>query len=135
MFFYNLLNFRLNVLLSNSKINAFQFHAVNIILYAILCILIIPTVEALLNKKKANEFKTHTAFLTSLLFTVHPIHTESVAALVGRADILSSISYLIALMLYQKIVIKKSFYILVVIFVIFLAVLCKETAIMAIVSC
>lgn len=104
-------------------------------MYAVLCILIIPTVKVLLNKKP-NEFKTHTAFLTSLLFTVHPIHTESVAALVGRADILSSILYLMALMLYQKVVIKKiNVYIFVVIFIIFLAVLCKETAIMAIVSC
>lgn len=133
-YLFNILYFRLNVLLSNSKIDAFQFHAVNIILYAVLCVLIIPTVETLLSKRKRNEFITHTAFLTSLLFAVHPVHTESIAALVGRADILSSILYLIALMLYQKLVVRKSFFILVVILIIFLAVLCKETAIMAIVS-
>jgi protein O-mannosyl-transferase len=39
---------------------------------------------------------------TSLLFVVHPIHTEAVAAIVGRAEVLSALFGLLFLVLHQQ---------------------------------
>lgn len=42
------------------------------------------------------------AFLTDLLFVVHPIHVECVAAIVGRADLLCANLYVISFICYYK---------------------------------
>ena len=39
--------------------------------------------------------------MSGLLFAVHPIHTEAVAGVVGRADVLSCLFFLLALHLYM----------------------------------
>lgn len=89
----------------------------------------------LVSKRKSKNTINEKAYLSALLFTVHPVHTESVAALVGRADVLSSILVLISLLLYRSYVIHGSLLMfLVVVLLIFAAVLCKETAIMGLVS-
>lgn len=79
-----------------------------------------------------------TAYFASLLFTVHPIHTESVAGLVGRADILSSVLFIIVLLVYQKVRNAKGeaviLWFVIMIFLISCSVLCKETAISVLVS-
>lgn len=120
--------------MANSKLDALYFHAVNILLYAILCIVSLPTFQVLL-KNKFDEIGDDTAFLSSLLFTVHPIHAEVVASIVGRADILSSILFFISFLLYKRTVHRRSFvYLCIVILCIAAATLCKETAITALVS-
>ncbi|XP_015835523.1 protein O-mannosyl-transferase TMTC4 isoform X1 [Tribolium castaneum] len=125
-----ILSYRLNVLYSNNKLDAFQFHATNVILYGLLCLLTIPVFELFLRKKKTQKSVDDTAYLSSLLFTVHPIHTECVAGLVGRADILCSILFFIVILLYDKAISKKSFVLLcIVVVTTAAAVLCKETAI------
>lgn len=112
-------------------LNAFHFHLTNVILYVILCNILLHTFEVILHKAKYKEV----AYLATLLFTVHPVHTESVSALVGRADILSSILFLVSFLLYRIVLIKNSLCLYtVVVFIIALAVLCKETAITALVS-
>lgn len=112
-------------------LNAFQFHVSNVVLYIILCNLLLLTFEVILRKVKQKE----TAYLGTLLFAVHPVHTESVSALVGRADILSSILFFISFLLYHIVLIKRSLFVyFLVVSVISLAVLCKETAITATVS-
>ena len=40
--------------------------------------------------------------IAALLFAVHPVHTEAVAGAVGRAELLSSIFFLLALLSYHK---------------------------------
>lgn len=116
---------------SNMTLNAFHFHLTNVILYVILCNILLLTFEVILQKAKYKEV----AFLGTLLYTVHPVHTESVSALVGRADILSSILFLVSFLLYHIVLIKHSLCLFtVVVFIIALAVLCKETAITAFVS-
>lgn len=42
------------------------------------------------------------SFVSALLFAVHPIHTEAVTGVVGRAETLSSLFYLGALIMYTK---------------------------------
>lgn len=120
--------FRLNVFLNGSKLSSLQFHLTNVLLYTCLCLLSLPTYEMLIGKKRLKIFNT--AFLASILFTVHPIHSEAVASLVGRADILSSILFFMALLLYKRFLKFKSLILFPLIaMVIFAAVLCKETAI------
>lgn len=123
---------------SNLKLDSFQFHSTNIILYGVLCLLTAPVYELFLKKSKYEKNISDTAYLSSLLFTVHPVHAESVAGLVGRADLLSSILFFIVLLLYQKIRGLNGSSIVVwytvMVFLMTSAVLCKETAISVVVS-
>ncbi|XP_057669098.1 protein O-mannosyl-transferase TMTC4-like isoform X1 [Diorhabda carinulata] len=128
-----ILSYRLNVLYSKDKLDAFQFHATNIILYGLLCLLSVPVFELFLKKSKYATNVHDIAFLSGLLFTVHPVHTEAVAGLVGRADILSSVLFFVIILLYQKV--RNStgectvFWFTVVVVLTGCAVLCKETSI------
>lgn len=127
--------FRLNVFYCNNKIDAFQFHATNVILYGLLCLLTIPIFELFLRKRKPDKNIEEVAYFSSLLFTVHPVHTECVAGLVGRADILCSILFLATILLYDQAVKGKSLVFLILVsFTTAAAVLCKETAITVLVS-
>ncbi|XP_022236464.1 transmembrane and TPR repeat-containing protein 3-like [Limulus polyphemus] len=42
------------------------------------------------------------SFVATLLFSVHPVHTEAVAGVVGRAELLSAIFFLSALLCYVR---------------------------------
>ncbi|XP_018569656.1 transmembrane and TPR repeat-containing protein 4-like [Anoplophora glabripennis] len=128
-----ILSYRWNVLYSNNKLDSFQFHATNVILYGLLCILTVPVYELFLRKSKYNSDMLDTAYYASLLFTVHPVHTEPVAGLVGRADVLSSVLFFVVILLYQKFRTAKGesvvMWYTIKVIVIGCAVLCKETAI------
>lgn len=112
---------------ANYRLDAFHFHAVNILLYAILCALSFPAFRTILQSKGK---KDDLPFLASILFTVHPIHTEMTASIVGRADILGAVLFLTAFISYRRSIKSNS---LINLFLVFLAVccatLCKETAI------
>lgn len=54
--------------------------AVNLILHILNCCLLLKFIEAILNEKKL-------AFLSVLLFTCHPIHTEAISGIVSRSDL------------------------------------------------
>ncbi len=41
-------------------------------------------------------------FMAALLFAVHPVHVEAVTGIVGRAELLSSIFFLLALLSYKR---------------------------------
>ncbi|KAK9879659.1 hypothetical protein WA026_006722 [Henosepilachna vigintioctopunctata] len=130
-----ILSYRLNVIYSNNILDSFQFHATNVILYGVLCLLTIPVFELFLKKRK-HEYLHEIAFMSSLLFTVHPVHTESVAALVGRADILGSIFFLVTILLYHGSLKQKSVLLLIMsLLVTIAAVLCKENTIMVLGMC
>ncbi|CAH1098557.1 unnamed protein product [Psylliodes chrysocephalus] len=128
-----ILSYRFNVLYSKDKLDAFQFHATNIILYGLLCLLTVPVFELFLKKSKYATNVHDIAYFSSLLFTVHPVHTEAVAGLVGRADILSSVLFCIIILLYHRVRNTKDegvvFWFFMIIFLTACAVFCKETAI------
>jgi protein O-mannosyl-transferase len=77
-------------------------HWVNIILYAFLIILIFHFV--------LNDLilSLPVAFITAFLFALHPIHTEVVANLKSRDEILSLIFYLLTISSYLKYIDSKS---------------------------
>nr|XP_018903016.1 PREDICTED: transmembrane and TPR repeat-containing protein 2-like [Bemisia tabaci]XP_018903017.1 PREDICTED: transmembrane and TPR repeat-containing protein 2-like [Bemisia tabaci] len=70
------------------------YHITNVALYLLSIVLVAQLARALLPPGPAK--------LAVLFFTVHPIHTEAVAGIVGRADLLSSIFYLFSLLSYLK---------------------------------
>ena len=71
------------------------YHLLNLLLHAITALLL--CVFCRLCSRRHNL-----AFLTALLFATHPIQTECVAGLVGRADILAALFSLLALCLHLQ---------------------------------
>ncbi|XP_047249014.1 protein O-mannosyl-transferase TMTC3 [Girardinichthys multiradiatus] len=86
------LTFRLNYLFSD--LSAASYHLLNIILHAAVCVLFLRVCRLFLDKPFS--------LLAALLFAVHPIHTEAVTGVVGRAELLSSIFLLAAFLAYTK---------------------------------
>ncbi len=59
-------------------------HLINVLLYALLCVLLFITLSRLFK-----EYHPWLALLTTLFFAAHPIHTEVVASIKNRDEILS----------------------------------------------
>ncbi|HEX8931692.1 MAG TPA: hypothetical protein VF810_00885 [Patescibacteria group bacterium] len=111
------MSFGINELLFGTS--PWGFRLVNVLLYALVCWLVYVFAVQVLKDKKW-------AFILAILFVVHPIHTEAVNNIVGRAEILSLIFFLSSMVVTQK---RKAelgalFYLL--------AMLSKESAIVAI---
>ncbi|XP_041441947.1 protein O-mannosyl-transferase TMTC1 isoform X2 [Xenopus laevis] len=88
------LSFRINVFLGG--LNAIYFHAANIILHAAVSSLLMYTcVTAVFEDKRL-------ALAAALLFSAHPVHTEAVAGIVGRADVLSCFLFLLTFLSYIR---------------------------------
>ncbi|MEO6190054.1 MAG: glycosyltransferase family 39 protein, partial [Saprospiraceae bacterium] len=68
--------------------NAFFFHLMTILAFAGLCVLFYKVLGELLKNKFKENSKT-IAFIASLLFAIHPIHTECVANIKGMDEILA----------------------------------------------
>ncbi|XP_074034242.1 protein O-mannosyl-transferase TMTC1, partial [Leptinotarsa decemlineata] len=71
------------------------FHLTNVLLHAIACILFTRVCLCVAHLKP--PFAT----IAGLLFAVHPIHTEAVTGIVGRADVLAGVFFLISLLAYH----------------------------------
>ncbi|XP_054263996.1 protein O-mannosyl-transferase TMTC2-like isoform X1 [Macrosteles quadrilineatus] len=84
------LSFRLNVWASGLR--PFGFHATNVLLHTIASTLVMKTARVFLPGRSPT--------LAAALFAVHPIHVEAVAGIVGRADILSAIFFLMSFLFY-----------------------------------
>ncbi|XP_049738693.1 protein O-mannosyl-transferase TMTC1 isoform X2 [Elephas maximus indicus] len=88
------LTFKLNIFLTG--MNPFYFHAVNIILHCLVTLVLMYTCDKAVFKSRG------LAFVTALLFAVHPIHTEAVAGIVGRADVLACLLFLLTFLSYSR---------------------------------
>ncbi|XP_043093670.1 protein O-mannosyl-transferase TMTC1 isoform X2 [Puntigrus tetrazona] len=89
-----ILTFKLNILLGG--MTPFYFHLVNVFLHCMVTALLMHTCE------KCVFEDSNLSFLTALLFSVHPIHTEAVSGIVGRADVLASVLFLLAFLSYIR---------------------------------
>lgn len=69
------------------------FHWTNALLHGIVCLLILLTIKLLFG----SEF---IGLVSAGLFAVHPIHTEAVAGIVGRAELLSLLFILLSIYLF-----------------------------------
>jgi protein O-mannosyl-transferase len=65
----------------------FGFHIFNLILHAAATLLLYLLLQALLGASPPAEA---IAFAASLVFAVHPLHTEAVTSVVGRAEVLAA---------------------------------------------
>lgn len=94
------------------QLDAFGYHFVNVILHIVVCLLYKKACRLLLPSSRGerncsssslpNNNNTNSCFIATLLFAVHPIHTEAVTGIVGRAELLSSIFYLGAFLTYAS---------------------------------
>nr|XP_012324793.1 transmembrane and TPR repeat-containing protein 3 [Aotus nancymaae]XP_012324794.1 transmembrane and TPR repeat-containing protein 3 [Aotus nancymaae] len=86
------LTFRLNYLLSELK--PMSYHLLNMIFHAVVSVIFLKVCKLFLDNKSS--------VIASLLFAVHPVHTEAVTGVVGRAELLSSIFFLAAFLSYTR---------------------------------
>jgi len=90
------LTFAGNWLISGT--HPFSYHLANLLLHVLVTLLVYFLLKTLL------QFQSHTAtlaFAAALLFAVHPLHTEAVAAIVGRSELLAAAFLLAAWLLHM----------------------------------
>ncbi|NPA44640.1 MAG: hypothetical protein GXO49_03820, partial [Chlorobi bacterium] len=106
------------------KLNASAYHIHNVILHILNSILVFFFIF-LLSKRKL-----FLAFITSLLFAIHPLHVESVAWISERKDVLYTFYYIAGLIVYLFYKNKENANYLVYTYVLFvLSLLSKPTAV------
>ncbi|KAK6633963.1 hypothetical protein RUM44_004570 [Polyplax serrata] len=106
------------------------FHLVNIALHILISFLIWSVSLIILGKNKL-----FIGFLASVLFSVHPIHSEAVCGIVGRADLLCALFFILSLIIFSKSNCegpKEWICISLSIFVAGISMLCKEQGVTAI---
>lgn len=104
-------------------------HFINIILFILTCFLLYAVFKNILPKTD-KPFYFSLAFLTTMLFAVHPIHTEAVTNIKGRDEIMGLLFALAALQCSLLYIDKKKVYWLVFAAVaFFLGLLAKENVI------
>ncbi|PAV87793.1 hypothetical protein WR25_26952 [Diploscapter pachys] len=86
------LSFRINHYFHGLK--PYWYHVTNIILHGITSITFVKVARDHLSK--------NALLFSSLLFAVHPIHTEAVSGLVGRADVMATLLILVGILIYQQ---------------------------------
>ncbi len=96
-----LLSYGLNFIIFGQ--NPFSFHLVNLLLYVFICFFIFLLLKKLLQNAVS-------AFLCAILFLILPIHTEVVANITGRSELLALFFSLLALLEFSKE--KINFYLL-----------------------
>ncbi|XP_048246986.1 protein O-mannosyl-transferase TMTC4-like [Haliotis rufescens] len=85
------------------------FHVVNIILHGLVSVIFLAVFSVLMSGYQVDQESARPVFaspraalLCAVLFAVHPIHTESVAGVVGRADLLCALTFLLSFLLYAR---------------------------------
>jgi len=72
-------------------------HFINILLYALTGILIFIILSRLLHKFKPDKWYLSIPFITTILYIAHPLHTEAIANIKGRDEIMTFLGSLLAL--------------------------------------
>lgn len=110
--------------------NPFVGHLMNVLLYAFLGFLIFHVLSRMLTGPFDEDVATWIAFIAALLYVAHPIHTEAVANIKGRDEIMSMMGSIAAIGLGLKYLKESKLKYLVGIFVcFFLGLMSKETTI------
>ncbi|XP_032222074.1 protein O-mannosyl-transferase TMTC1 [Nematostella vectensis] len=88
------LTFRLNFILHG--LDPLGYHLINVVCHVLVCLTFVHFVE------KHVWRCTRLAAITGVLFASHPIHTEAVTGVVGRADVLACFLFLLSLLSYIR---------------------------------
>lgn len=128
--------FRLNYFCSGQRLVASHFKITNILCHSICCVLVWFAFQVIFNTNhlKGGKIWTNNAYLSALLFSVHPIHVESVSGIVGRADVLAAVLFFLAFITYYKATTSstkasRTIYLLSTVILSGLSMLCKENGI------
>ena len=111
-------------------LNPFVGHLFNVILYGLLCLLVLKVLKIIFEKYDGKQWYFSLPFIAALLFACHPLHTEVVANIKGRDEILSllgSMGTLYFILRYRHR--EKSVYMLYAFVAFFLALIAKENSI------
>uniref|UniRef100_A0A5F8HDI2 dolichyl-phosphate-mannose--protein mannosyltransferase n=1 Tax=Monodelphis domestica TaxID=13616 RepID=A0A5F8HDI2_MONDO len=136
------LTFRINYYLSGGFYPV-SFHIVNILLHCSISVLMIDVFSILFgglqytSKGKRLNLAPKSSLLAALFFAVHPVHTECVAGIVGRADLLGALFFLLSFLGYCQAFRESNkegtqfstFWVLLSILLSAVAMLCKEQGI------
>uniref|UniRef100_UPI00398EF88E protein O-mannosyl-transferase TMTC4 isoform X2 n=1 Tax=Pristiophorus japonicus TaxID=55135 RepID=UPI00398EF88E len=104
---FTVLTFRLNHLIAGG-LYPVGFHLVNIALHSVISVMTLDVFSVLIGglahdeKGKLLNMAPKASFLAAVLFAVHPVHTESVAGIVGRADLLCALFFILSFISYCK---------------------------------
>ncbi len=88
-----ILSYHLNYRLARE--NAATFHAVNVAMHGLVCVLVLVFVARLTRE-------VWLALVSAGIFSLHAIHTEAVASIVGRAELGAALGVLAALILHVE---------------------------------
>ncbi len=115
---------------SKRKLLLFISHFLNVLLFAITAFILLILLEFLLPAYNSDKWYLSIPFVAVLIFLVHPIHTEVVANIKGRDEILSLLGALSAALFSLKYIQSKKSSYLILSFIFFLiALFSKEVAI------
>ncbi|XP_035693904.1 protein O-mannosyl-transferase TMTC4-like [Branchiostoma floridae] len=102
------LTFRLNHWFAGGLSQPWSFHAVNLLLHAAICVQLLHVFSVIFGgvRRDVSGERVFAAprasFLAATLFAVHPVHTESVAGVVGRAELLCALFFFSAFLCYVR---------------------------------
>lgn len=91
------LTFRWNYLVGG--LNPIGYHVINILLHSAVSVLFHHVCSRIFHGYLSSQTSS-LSLLCGLFFALHPIHTEAVANVVGRADVLCGLFYLLAFLSY-----------------------------------
>ncbi|MEW5975202.1 MAG: tetratricopeptide repeat protein [Acidobacteriota bacterium] len=97
------LTFAINYYFSGQEV--FSYHVVNFLLHALNACLVLVLVERLLElayRDLKRRDRALLSFLTALLWSVSPLHTQSVTYIVQRMNLLSAFFYLLSVVLFVE---------------------------------
>ena len=83
-------------------------HLINILLYSLLCLVLFRTLSKILFFLDAGQISIPVAFLATVIFAVHPVHTEVVANIKGRDELLAVLFMLLSLLFFIRCIEKPS---------------------------
>ncbi len=105
-------------------------HIINVLLYGLTALILFRLLSVFFKQKKSTKWYWTVPFLASLLFILHPLHTEVVANIKGRDEILALIFSLGTLFYSFRYIQKKRWVFLIISSLLFfLALLAKENSI------
>lgn len=135
------LTFRINYYLSGG-FHPLGFHVVNILLHCVVSVLLLDVFSVLFgglqftSRGRRLNLAPRASLLAALLFSAHPVHTECVAGVVGRADLLGALFFFLSFLSYcrafresNKEETHPTFWVLLSILLGAVAMLCKEQGI------
>lgn len=105
-------------------------HLINILLYGFLCLMVYKLLISLICHKDDSESKRYMVLAAALIYAAHPLHTEAVANIKGRDEIMSMLGSILAMFAIIKYVdLKQTKYLVLASISFFIAFLSKENTV------